>query len=111
MFKRNHNSAGARISLIIALIAGLVGVVPVTAETNSEKAAQSPAGSLDPSFDGDGLVTTPSGSAFSVAIQPDGKIVVAGQSANGDFLVARYNSDGSPDASFDSDGMVTTDFG
>ena len=67
-------------------------------------------GMLDSTFDGDGLVTTPSGEANAVAIQSDGKIVVAGQT-NGDFLLARYNSDGSLDASFDADGIVTTDFG
>jgi uncharacterized delta-60 repeat protein/uncharacterized repeat protein (TIGR01451 family) len=46
----------------------------------------------------------------SVAIQADGKIVVAGVSDN-DFAVARYNSDGSLDNSFDGDGRVTTNFG
>lgn len=68
-------------------------------------------GMLDSTFDGDGLVTTPSGEANAVAIQPDRKIVVAGKNYYGDFLLARYNSDGSLDASFDADGIVTTDFG
>src|SRR5262245_1916513 len=44
-------------------------------------------GSLDSSFDGDGKLTTPIGSAddraTSVAVQADGKIVVAGFSSNG----------------------------
>ncbi|MBK8466240.1 MAG: hypothetical protein IPL32_10455 [Chloracidobacterium sp.] len=72
-------------------------------------------GSLDTTFDGDGRVTTPvlSGDDFarSVAIQSDGKIVVAGYSTNGannDFAVVRYNSNGSLDTTFDSDGKVTT---
>jgi uncharacterized delta-60 repeat protein len=75
-------------------------------------------GTLDPSFGGDGKVTTDLGGgddgAFSVAIQPDGKIVVAGDSYNGqdrDFALARYNIDGSFDNSFSGDGIVTTDFG
>jgi uncharacterized delta-60 repeat protein len=75
-------------------------------------------GSLDTSFDGDGRVTTDFGSTNdvgqSVAIQPDGKISVAGNSFNGtnwDFAVARYNADGSLDTTFDADGRVTTDFG
>ena len=82
-------------------------------------------GSLDASFDGDGLVTTDFGggqdAAFDLAIQPDGKIVVAGTTAQGgssDFAVARYNPDGSLDVSsgsldagFGVDGRVTTDFG
>ncbi len=76
-----------------------------------------PDGSLDTSFDGDGKVTTDFGStngesARSVALQPDGKIVVAGSinnSSQSDFAVARYNADGSLDTSFSGDGKVTTD--
>ena len=72
-------------------------------------------GSLDSSFNGTGKVTTPIGSGDelgrAVAIQSDGKIVVAGQSDNGsdlDFAVVRYNSDGSLDTSFNGSGKVTT---
>jgi uncharacterized delta-60 repeat protein len=72
-------------------------------------------GTLDNSFDGDGKVTTQFGgldTAFAVAIQPDGKIVVAGDSRGptGDhnFTLARYNSDGSLDTTFDGDGKVIT---
>jgi uncharacterized delta-60 repeat protein len=75
-------------------------------------------GSLDTTFDGDGKVTTDVGSiddrGFSVAIQSDGKIVVAGSSFDGsdwDFALTRYNSDGSLDTTFDGDGKVTTDVG
>ena len=52
--------------------------------------------------------------ARAVAIQPDGKIVVAGYSNNGtndDFAVARYNVDGSLDTTFSGDGRTTVDFG
>jgi uncharacterized delta-60 repeat protein len=79
--------------------------------------ASAAAGDLDPSFDSDGKVTTDFGSpvdeSYGVAIQPDGKIVVAGLKggAKSDFALARYNRDGSLDTSFDSDGKVTTDFG
>jgi len=69
-------------------------------------------GSLDTSFDSDGKVITDLGDsaqANAVALQADGKIVVAGTSGN-DFAVVRYNSDGSLDTSFDTDGLVTTDF-
>ena len=72
-------------------------------------------GSLDTTFDGDGLVTTPVGSEFdeanAVAIQPDGKIVIAGYSDNGsnrDFALVRYNTNGSLDTTFDGDGIATT---
>ncbi|MFN9606346.1 MAG: hypothetical protein ACK6A7_23295, partial [Planctomycetota bacterium] len=58
------------------------------------------AGDLDITFDGDGKVTTAVESfddtARSVAIQSDGKIVVAGCSNNGiywDFALTRYNSE------------------
>lgn len=70
---------------------------------------------LDTSFGEDGKVTFSLGhfsdQALAVAIQSDGKIVVAGSSSNGsnlDFALARYNSDGSLDTSFNYDGTVTT---
>lgn len=75
-------------------------------------------GSLDPSFDTDGIVTTPIGSsdAFgrSIAIQSNGKIVVAGYSDNGTqdvFAIARYNTNGSLDSTFNTDGIVNTTIG
>ena len=75
-------------------------------------------GSLDTTFDGDGKVTTAIGTAeidaYAVAIQADGKIVVAGDAYNGsdnDFAVVRYNADGSLDTTFDGDGKVTTAVG
>ena len=75
-------------------------------------------GELDPTFGGDGRVTTDFGgadTAFAVAVQSDGKIVAAGEfllqfGTSTDFALARYNSDGSLDASFGGDGRVTTDF-
>lgn len=53
--------------------------------------------------------------ANAVALQPDGKIVVAGQGKMTDvyhpvFAVARYNSVGHLDTSFGDNGIVTTDF-
>jgi len=74
-------------------------------------------GSLDMAFDGDGIVFTDISSnstdvANSVAIQQDGKIVVAGTTnigTNYDLAVVRYNPDGSKDNSFDSDGIFTLD--
>jgi uncharacterized delta-60 repeat protein len=76
-------------------------------------------GRLDPAFGNGGSVIT----AFTdfinvpnaVAIQPDGKIVVAGETESADgsiseFALARFNPDGSLDASFGSGGKVTTEF-
>ncbi|MBV5304702.1 MAG: hypothetical protein JZU70_10985, partial [Chlorobium sp.] len=60
-------------------------------------------GSLDTSFNYDGKLATDFGN--SIAVQPDGKILVAGTSAQGinsNFAVARYNSDGSLDTRFNA---------
>jgi uncharacterized delta-60 repeat protein len=76
-------------------------------------------GDLDQTFGAGGIVTTDFGNTFDmgeeVAIQPDGKIVVAGTRETGsgdfagDFAVARYNADGSLDATFGTGGIVFTD--
>ena len=73
-------------------------------------------GSLDPTFDTDGKVTTDLGSndyGRALALQADGKIVIAGYTGSDevDFALVRYNSDGSLDTTFDTDGKVTTDLG
>jgi uncharacterized delta-60 repeat protein len=74
-----------------------------------------PNGDLDPTFDGDGRVITPFGSGRddcqAVALETNGKIVIAGISFSGaslDFALARYNLDGSLDTTFDDDGKLTT---
>ena len=79
---------------------------------------QAAAGDLDSTFDTDGKVTTDyfGGNDFvdDIAIQSNGKIVVAGSARStdtfDDFALARYNTDGSLDTSFDGDGKVNTDF-
>jgi uncharacterized delta-60 repeat protein len=79
----------------------------------------SPDGHLDPSFSRDGKVRTdlPDWDAASaVAIQADGKIVVAGLSLTSDgdkgsFVVARYTEDGRLDADFGKGGSVETSLG
>ncbi len=59
---------------------------------------------------------SPSDSAKAVALQPDGKILVAGTCRNR-FCVLRANSDGSPDTAFDgslatpADGLPKLSFG
>jgi uncharacterized delta-60 repeat protein len=75
-------------------------------------------GSLDPTFGVGGEVTTSffgsNDEARAVAIQGDGKIVVAGWALNAstdwDFALARYKTDGSLDSTFGTGGKVTTDF-
>jgi len=77
---------------------------------------------LDPSFDGDGIVTT-NHDEFDqindIVIQPDGKIVVVGDTgfihilsgSRTSMMVARYNVDGSLDAPFGNNGIVVTPVG
>ncbi|MCP3998509.1 MAG: hypothetical protein GY722_26090, partial [bacterium] len=72
-------------------------------------------GTLDTSFNGDGMLNTDfavsDDKVFSIALQADDKILVAGNrgfgGSNVDFAVARYNADGTLDTSFSGDGMVT----
>ena len=72
-------------------------------------------GSLDTSFGAGGKVVTLfyAGYASGMAIQSDGKIVVAGSGIIGarNFLIVRYNTDGSLDNSFGTGGKVTTPIG
>lgn len=71
-------------------------------------------GNLDASFGGSGIVTTDLGGydiAQTLALQPDGKIVVGGYSNSSLFALVRYNPDGALDASFGSGGIVVTDLG
>jgi uncharacterized delta-60 repeat protein len=75
-------------------------------------------GSLDPTFGGDGRVTTqfPHGEdvASGVAIQGDGKIVAAGATGESGrlsrFALARYGTDGTLDPTFGDGGKVMTTF-
>ena len=75
-------------------------------------------GSLDTSFGFNGKLTDDFGDtgdyAYSIAVQSDGKIVLAGESLRGDnydFAVARYSSSGTSDSSFGSGGRVFTGIG
>jgi uncharacterized delta-60 repeat protein len=78
------------------------------------------AGTLDSTFGTTGKVTTSfppntTGMAMAPAVQPDGKIVVAGTVSfvaggptSTSIALARYNTDGSLDNSFGNGGQVTT---
>jgi uncharacterized delta-60 repeat protein len=78
------------------------------------------AGALDTTFGaGAGYVTTDFGSsahdrAYAMAVQSDGKIVVAGETRRtdgaSDMALARYNADGSLDTGFGTSGKATLAF-
>ncbi|MBL0317557.1 MAG: T9SS type A sorting domain-containing protein [Flavobacteriales bacterium] len=71
-------------------------------------------GTIDESFGTNGIIHQTTGDyecfGFDVVVQPDGKILVAGQGnyipQGEDFFMARYNEDGSLDTSFAGDGIV-----
>ena len=71
-------------------------------------------GALDPSFGGDGTVSTAPLFASALALQADGRVVVAGTVPGAlpgtrDIAVARFLVDGSPDPSFGTGGRAVTD--
>jgi uncharacterized delta-60 repeat protein len=75
-------------------------------------------GTLDKTFNSTGLVTTPYAigihSFNALALQADGKIIVAGSHYGGkdpDGILIRYNNDGSIDQSFGLEGKLILDFG
>lgn len=89
------------------------GVIEAEAHS-SERLVQASAGALDTSFSGDGkqLIAIPM-HATGIAIQSDGKIVLAGPAPTdtlSNFAVARLNRNGTRDTSFGSDGKVITQF-
>lgn len=76
-------------------------------------------GTLDTTFGNNGKVTTNIGAqpsvdqALHLAIQSDGKFIIAGDTNIGgslDFSAVRYNADGTLDTTFGTGGIVTADF-
>jgi uncharacterized delta-60 repeat protein len=99
------------------VVTGHHGYVHVVSE-ESVVARYNLDGTLDASFGTGGQVINTMSVARAVAVQKDGKVLVAGgviaggviaQGANS-LALARYNPDGSPDASFGTGGMVTVAF-
>ena len=78
------------------------------------RAPSTATGAPDPSFSGDGRQTTALGEVTfgnAVALQPDGRILVSGDTASGgdagDFAIFRYEAGGTLDPSFGAGGVVT----
>jgi uncharacterized delta-60 repeat protein len=106
-----------RTTVVVVVLAGVLMSGPATA-------AAAPGG-LDPTFGSGGILTDGVGSGSSVdryasdvAVQPDGKIVVAvpsstdlgGVSEPGGFTLVRYNPDGTRDRTFGTNGVALARF-
>ncbi|HEX8744929.1 MAG TPA: hypothetical protein VF712_17525 [Thermoleophilaceae bacterium] len=82
----------------------LAAVLGATMALALPTAAAAAPGDLDTSWAGDGIREEPGFEGSDVAIQSDGKVVVASAFSSG---LLRYNADGTPDASFGGgDGVV-----
>jgi len=100
--------------------AGLMGLVVITCVVlgGFSASAMAAPSDLDSTFGSGGKAIVDFGGsdlAFAAARQPDGKLLVAGETSAGatpdNFAVARLNPDGSPDAGFGVGGKATVDFG
>jgi uncharacterized delta-60 repeat protein len=114
-----------RATAVVALSNGKVVIagftITVAGRPNVILARYNADGSLDSTFGVNGKVITDVpgiAEAFALAVQADGKLVVAGIAGplgsgdlNQNFALARYNPDGSLDTSFGADGTVDTDIG
>jgi uncharacterized delta-60 repeat protein len=73
-----------------------------------------PNGQLDPTFGVSGTQIYNFGfsyeECFALAVQPDGKLLLAGQ-ANGDYALLRLLPNGQPDVTFNATGRVSFSFG
>ncbi len=105
---------------IIAAGTVFVDFIPgESSNTDFALARYNPDGSPDTTFGNGGQVSTDfvglEDDAFSVLIQPDGKIVAVGSANNPatyyDFAAVRYLSNGTIDTTFGVAGKVSTDFG
>ncbi len=71
-----------------------------------------PNGALDSTFGSGGIVVLNVGSYDefeALVLQPDNRIIVAGNTDYTKFLLARYLADGTPDTTFGTNGIVFTD--
>lgn len=100
---------------LVAANDATVGDAPIKLEVTGATPATvnllvaGPSGTLDTTFDNDGLVLVtadPAAVFYAARVQNDGKIVAvgaqAGGAAGGGWYVKRFNSDGSPDTAFNT---------
>src|SRR5215472_5041824 len=94
-------------------------IIGEPSNTDFALARYNPDGTPDTSFGNGGQVSTDffgmEDDAFSVLIQPDGKIIAVGSANNPatyyDFAAVRYLSNGAIDTTFGNAGKVSNDFG
>lgn len=106
-----------------ALATATQGVTPITLSASSADGAihrertasllvRGPAGAADSTFGAAGKVLTGIGTTGiavqSTVVQPDGRVLVGGQSDN-DFVAVRLGEGGALDATFGTNGVVTVD--
>jgi uncharacterized delta-60 repeat protein/LPXTG-motif cell wall-anchored protein len=111
---RRHKELLASIATAMICVAA---VVPATSFSVSASGIAD--GTLDTTFGVNGKVATNIGAqpsidrAISLAMQSDGKFIIAGDTNIGsslDFSAVRYNADGTLDTTFGTGGKVTADF-
>ena len=100
------------------VVAGYTGTAGPGGAVQFALARYNPDGSLDVGFGTQGKVMSGvTGTAYALAIQPDGKLLVAGETPRpdtsdfSDFMVARFNTNGTLDTTFASAGLAVTDIG
>lgn len=95
------------------------GKIVIVGSTNNQAAIAryNSDGSLDVTFGSGGKVTSPNllmAIDLNIkpgALQPDGKIVLAGRNATNDFMIERRDVNGALDPGFGNGGVVTFEFG
>ncbi|HET6246247.1 MAG TPA: DNRLRE domain-containing protein [Tepidisphaeraceae bacterium] len=114
---------GATTQVLGALVVQNDGriVAAGTSDANVEVMRLTADGEPDADFNSDGIVdvsglTADTGAStpdytVGVALQSDGKIVVAHRTTSGHFGIARLNTDGTLDTSFGVNGIATANFG
>lgn len=117
----SFNGDGRRVLPAVQLINGIAaGYQSVAVQSDGKLVAGGGArlerfntdGSLDATFGQGGRIEPGANSAiFSVRLQPDGRIVAAGEQGFEDFLALRYTASGAPDATFNATGRLTVDLG
>ena len=98
-----RHQGGRRVLAALVALGGTIAALTLPA------VAWGAAGDLDPSFSGDGIVTSSNayqgGGGGPVAIDSHGHIVVSSETS-----IERYRPNGTPDASFSGDGRIQTNF-